>query len=74
MGTHFNLADANWRDVGQGWEQATVVLLDEETADDPGSTKRVIHGPARVTYARTADGGIDFVVKRLPHARGFPRG
>jgi hypothetical protein len=67
---HFDLIAANWHDVGGGYQRAEVVILDGETAVDPGSTKRVIHGPAHVIYSQAPDGGIDLVVKRLPHARG----
>lgn len=43
----------------------TITLKAEDTAWDPSSTKRLIHGPAKVTYTEYADGGVHAVERAL---------
>ena len=58
---HITAADleGRWRDIGSGWSLADVLLHAGDTAWDPGSTKRVIHGPGAFRYRRAPDGGVD---------------
>lgn len=44
--------------------RVTVTLTGEDSAWNPASTKRVIYGPAKVTYTQHADGGVDAEVTR----------
>jgi hypothetical protein len=50
-----------------GGERARIEIERGETADDPSSTKRVIHGPAEITYYRWDDGAIDAIVSGCPY-------
>ena len=40
-------------------------VLRGESAWNPASTKRALHGPARVSYVRHPDGGIDATERDL---------
>lgn len=40
-------------------QTATVTLGRRDSAWNPATTSPLIHGPARVTYRRHIDGGID---------------
>lgn len=46
-----------------GIVRTSVTLEAGDTAENPASTKQVIHGPAVVTYDRYPDGGIDALVE-----------
>jgi hypothetical protein len=48
---------------GQWPRKAYVGLVKGETAWDPSSTKRLIEGPATVTYIEWKDGGLDAKVE-----------
>lgn len=50
---HHNLNDLTWR--------ASVTLREGDTAANPASPERPIHGPGRVIYTKHTDGGIDTV-------------
>lgn len=43
-------------DIGEGWRKTQIVLMPEDTAYAPGSTKRVFAGPGSVTYHIHASG------------------
>lgn len=59
MTTHTNVADLNWTPTAAQDEfYADVVLDTYDTAENPASTKRLIHGPANVRYVQYQDGGI----------------
>jgi hypothetical protein len=46
-----------------GQAKVTFRLGETDTAWNPASTKKFIHGPGAVTYTRHRDGGIDTEVR-----------
>lgn len=56
---HIDPDQLDFHPSGGGWERAVLVLGKGDTAWNPASTKHVIYGPARVTYVRAPDGGVD---------------
>lgn len=57
----WDVDDLNWVPWGNpthqpGFYRAVVVLREDETAWNPASTKRVIYGPATVTYEKYPSG------------------
>lgn len=63
---HYALDTLTWRDLGNGWTEATVWVAEGSTADNPASTKGPLYGPARITYQRAPDGGIETHVRFGP--------
>jgi hypothetical protein len=55
------------RDEHNGFSRGRIEIDRGETAEDPSSTKRVIHGPAEITYYRWDDGAIDAIVSGCPY-------
>lgn len=60
--THYKLEQLEWRDLGNGWSEASVTLREGDTATNPASTKGPLYGPAKVTYQK-APGGIRTIVE-----------
>ena len=64
---HYAYDDMEWVKLGEtGWSRASVTLDESDTAWQPGSTKRVIYGPAVVTYEIAPDGGASATVEDVP--------
>lgn len=47
---------------GQWPRRVTINIGKGDAAWNPGSTKRMIDGPAKITYCEYSDGGFDAVV------------
>lgn len=63
---HYDHSALDWIKLGDsGWRRASVTLDAGDTAWQPGSTSRVIYGPAVVTYDEAPDGGTDAKVGKV---------
>lgn len=65
---HHAMEDLEWKDWSNGWQIAKLTLPRGESADNPASTKRLIYGPAEVTYRKGPEGGISVLVEDPPKA------
>lgn len=60
---HTSINDLTWEaNPDDSVEGAVITLGENDTADNPASTKHVIPGPAVVTYFKYKDGGIEAMV------------
>jgi hypothetical protein len=68
--THFSYPVLDWTqsDTDSGYRRAFLSLYEGDTAWHPGSTKRVIHGPAEIEYLQAPDGGVDVYVTKPDEA------
>lgn len=63
---HHDRRSLTWEPLGDGWTRASVELSGDDSAWDPGSSTRVIHGPVTVSYQRAPSGATYATVERTP--------
>lgn len=57
--THHDYFEIYRRALANADQEITVELAEGDTADVPGTTKKVAIGPGEVTYVAHRDGGMD---------------
>lgn len=60
---HYSLDQLDWSPIGNGWHEFVLTLASGDSAVNAASTKGNVEGPAKVTYRKAPDGGIEQTVE-----------
>ena len=58
---HYSLEGLDWTFNPDGWARAVAVLDENDTLENPASTKQPIYGPGVFKINQYKDGGIDVI-------------